>query len=468
MMEDFGHGIVDSRQVVLLVIVTVARAADRDRVARAPARPAARRCAARAPAARLATPISDRRDRGDDAVPRRGGTTRAATGRGHRCTTCRRGRWRAARAAAAGRGDDLPLRRSGFGEGARRRRADARDHRLSARAGRAHHRARGRTSSRAVEIDPDRDPQRAEAAMQALRHRPLRDAAGGGRVHVGDALEGRDLGGSGRARAGRRRRAGPGAARLAGRGGVPVGAADRHQRRSAARSASRRATASPTSNRLEDGGYATFADELRRDGDAVRALARVGDAAAIGCRVLVVAEPAQALSASELGALRSFVDGGGRLLVMLGPVFARDGGRVRARRSGGAGGGVRRTPSATTWSSIPRAPATSRGRRCGRPGPTSYRPHPLTARFGGRLTYWPRTREVAPLDRPVPGLAVATARADQPGGVGRDRSRHHPRRGGPGLRRRARSQGPGQRRGRRRALGATSDAAGFSGHAGGW
>ena len=32
-------------------------------------------------------------------------------------------------------------------------------------------------------------------------------------------------------------------------------------------------------------------------------------------------------------------------------------------------------------------------------GPASYRPHPLTARFGGRLTYWPRTREVAPLRR---------------------------------------------------------------------
>ena len=84
--------------------------------------------------------------------------------------------------------------------------------------------------------------------------------------------------------------------------------------------------ASPTSNRWQDGGYATFADELRRDGDLVRALARVGDAAATGCRVLVVAEPAQALSPSELGrAVRSFVDGGGRLLVMLGPVFARDG-----------------------------------------------------------------------------------------------------------------------------------------------
>ena len=51
-------------------------------------------------------------------------------------------------------------------------------------------------------------------------------------------------------------------------------------------------------------------------------------------------------------------------------------------------------------------------------GPTSYRPHPLTTRFGGRLTYWPRTREVAPLDRPVPGLTVTTLVQTSPEGWG--------------------------------------------------
>ena len=51
-------------------------------------------------------------------------------------------------------------------------------------------------------------------------------------------------------------------------------------------------------------------------------------------------------------------------------------------------------------------------------GPTSYRPHPLTTRFGGRLTYWPRTREVAPLAGPVPGLAVTTLVQTSPDGWG--------------------------------------------------
>ena len=39
-------------------------------------------------------------------------------------------------------------------------------------------------------------------------------------------------------------------------------------------------------------------------------------------------------------------------------------------------------------------------------GPGSYGAHPITARFGGRLTYWPRTREVAPATPPVAGFTV--------------------------------------------------------------
>src|SRR4029078_10686579 len=59
-------------------------------------------------------------------------------------------------------------------------------------------------------------------------------------------------------------------------------------------------------------------------GDEVRALEKIGDAASAGCRVVVAAEPQQALPAAEHAAPRAFADGGGRVLVMLGPVFTRD------------------------------------------------------------------------------------------------------------------------------------------------
>lgn len=167
----------------------------------------------------------------------------------------------------------------------------------------------------------------------------------------------------------------------------------------------------------DDGGYATFADELRRDGDEVRALDRVADANATGCRVLVVGEPAQAFSPPELAALRSFVDGGGRLLVMLGPVFARDatGFAHVGLEELAAGYGVRLGDNLVV---DPSRASDVEGPSVWAAGPQNYRAHPLTARFGGRLTYWPRTREVAPLDAKPPGLAVATLVQSSPEGWG--------------------------------------------------
>ena len=51
-------------------------------------------------------------------------------------------------------------------------------------------------------------------------------------------------------------------------------------------------------------------------------------------------------------------------------------------------------------------------------GPGNYRPHPLTARFGGRLTYWPRTREATPAEPPPPGLHVSPLVTTSPEGWG--------------------------------------------------
>jgi ABC-2 type transport system permease protein len=268
----------------------------------------------------------------------------------------------------------------------------------------------------AVEIDPDRDRQRAEGAMQRYGIGPYEMQQGvvvftsGTRSQVvtwEDLVEPElDLDGE------------PGPALHAWRGEAAFLAAIMTVTSDdPLRICFAAGHGEPDIESMQDGGYATFADELRRDGDLVRALERVGDAAATGCRVLVVAEPAQALSPSELGALRSFVDGGGRLLVMLGPVFARGG-------TGFARVGLEALAAefgVTIGDNLvvdPTRASDVEGPSVWAAGPTSYRPHPLTTRFGGRLTYWPRTREVAPLGRAVPGLTVTTLVQTSPEGWG--------------------------------------------------
>jgi ABC-2 type transport system permease protein len=173
----------------------------------------------------------------------------------------------------------------------------------------------------------------------------------------------------------------------------------------------------PDVESLQDGGYATFADLLRRDGDEVRALPRLADAASAGCRVLVVAEPTQALSATDIAAVRAYVDGGGRLLVMAGPVFTRDGGAFAhvGLEDLAAGFGVHLGDNLVV---DPSRASDVEGPSVWAAGPGNYRPHPLTARFGARLTYWPRTREAAPDATPPPGLRVTTLVQTSPDGWG--------------------------------------------------
>ena len=161
----------------------------------------------------------------------------------------------------------------------------------------------------------------------------------------------------------------------------------------------------PDATSLSDGGYAAFADELRREGDSVRALESIAEAAAVGCGVLVVAEPAQALPAADVAALRRFVDGGGSLLAMLGPMFSADGSAFAhsGLENFAASFGVALDDNVVV---DPSRASDVEGPTVWAAGPGSYGAHPITAQFGGRLTYWPRTREVAPLAPPVPGFVV--------------------------------------------------------------
>lgn len=164
----------------------------------------------------------------------------------------------------------------------------------------------------------------------------------------------------------------------------------------------------PDLESFEDGGYSSFAEQLRRDGDEVRAVGKGGEpglakGVPAGCRILVMAEPQRAFSEPELAAVRAFVARGGRLLAMLGPVFAPD-------ASGFAHVGLE--DLAATWGVRldddlvvdPSRASDVEGPSVWAAGPGQYAPHPITTRFGGRVTYWPRTRGVSP-GTPGPGGA---------------------------------------------------------------
>ena len=318
MMEDFGHGIVDSRHV--------AAAGDghrrwrcwrRPRWWRALRGPIARRCAPRAPAAGLAGARSliaaiavmtqilagrhYRARRLDAGVALR---AVAADGRG------------AASAAPAGRGDDLPLSQARLAE-----RARARSPGCCASWSSAFARDGGRALSRPVRRSRSRSAARrggepaatASARTRWGRARSCSRRATRSKVVTWEDLVEPELDADGEASPALHAWRGEAAflsALLTVTSDDPL------------RICFSAGHGEPDIESLEDGGYATFADELRRDGDEVRALARIGDAASAGCRVLVIAEPTQALSRAELAALR----------------------RVRRRRraaAGDAGAGVR-------------------------------------------------------------------------------------------------------------------------------
>jgi ABC-2 type transport system permease protein len=158
---------------------------------------------------------------------------------------------------------------------------------------------------------------------------------------------------------------------------------------------------------LEDGGYASFAEDLRGDGDEVRALARLGDAASAGCRVLAIVEPARPFSPADLGGLGAFVEGGGRLLAMLGPTFAAGGigfahlglETFAARYGVRLGDNLVVDPAHGSDVEGPSVWAAA--------GQDSYGPHAITARLGGRLTFWPRTREVVAIEPRPAGLTLS-------------------------------------------------------------
>jgi ABC-type transport system involved in multi-copper enzyme maturation permease subunit len=155
----------------------------------------------------------------------------------------------------------------------------------------------------------------------------------------------------------------------------------------------------PDIESFEDGGYATFAEEIRRDAYRTRAIDRLAPAALTpaACSLLVVAEPQQAYGEAEVAALDRYLAGGGRALMMLGPIFNHDAsgfadlglGAFMRRWGVALGDNLVVDPAHASDVEGPSVWATSDYPAGAGAGPGS-----VLARLGGRLTVWPRSREV--------------------------------------------------------------------------
>jgi ABC-2 type transport system permease protein len=176
----------------------------------------------------------------------------------------------------------------------------------------------------------------------------------------------------------------------------------------------------PALDAFDDGGYSSLAGEIQRDGDQARAV-EIGRGGGDGggvpraCRVLVIAEPQRAFSDAERAAVETFVDGGGRLLAMLGPVFNRD---ASAFAQIGLEPLAQRFGARLGDNLVVDPPHASdvEGPSVWAAGPENYAPHPITARMAGRITYWPRTRQVSA--EPAPGFDAQPLVRSSPEGWG--------------------------------------------------
>ncbi len=156
----------------------------------------------------------------------------------------------------------------------------------------------------------------------------------------------------------------------------------------------------------EKAGYGLIADEVRRDGYTVRSI----DSAALlrgapGCTVLVIGGPSSAFASAEVDALDRFLGGGGRLLLLVGPVLDRRASRHRKL-------GLEQTMA--QWGvKLPHNILVDRLRVPGEQALLTwatrdgYGRHPVARAMAGRITVWPLSREVRPLPGAMPGLKAA-------------------------------------------------------------
>jgi ABC-2 type transport system permease protein len=177
----------------------------------------------------------------------------------------------------------------------------------------------------------------------------------------------------------------------------------------------------PDIESLADGGYGTFAEEIRRDAYETRAVAKLAaEGPPRDCTVLVAAEPQQAFTDAELASLDRYLARGGRMLIMLGPVFNHDasgfaqvGLEALARRWGIAiGDNLVVDPAHASDIEGPSVWMTNDYGGAGGPaGSSSSTVGAVLARLAGHATIWPRARQVQALPPQEMPAGAAALRA---------------------------------------------------------
>jgi ABC-2 type transport system permease protein len=165
----------------------------------------------------------------------------------------------------------------------------------------------------------------------------------------------------------------------------------------------------PDAESFEEGGYGLFAEDLRRDAYRTRTLDHLAPTPPpADCALLLIAEPQQAYTPAELRALDRYLDGGGRLLLMMGPTFNHDAtafgdvGLAPAARAFGITLGDNLVVDPAHASDV-EGPSVWTAREVPPPaGPPARPGDSILARLAGRVTVWPRVREVRSRD-PIAG-----------------------------------------------------------------
>jgi ABC-2 type transport system permease protein len=146
----------------------------------------------------------------------------------------------------------------------------------------------------------------------------------------------------------------------------------------------------------EERGYATIADELRRDNHGVKAVGPADWPSSLrGCEVLVIGGPTRGFAPGEARGLERYLRAGGRLLLLSGPLLDRRVTRFRElgletvlRRWGiGLGRNVVVDPLSVPGEQPLLTWATEAG----------YGSHPIGRALRGYLTVWPLARQVKPI-----------------------------------------------------------------------
>jgi ABC-2 type transport system permease protein len=151
----------------------------------------------------------------------------------------------------------------------------------------------------------------------------------------------------------------------------------------------------PSIESFSDGDYGNFAEELKRDHEAPRAITLEHGVPA-DCDVVVVAGPQQPVPAADATELAKYLERGGKLLALMGPTldpemsrFVDVGIEPLLERWGAALGQDVVVDEPRLRSSVV-AFAVSDG----------YEEHAITRGLRGRRTLWTDTREVRPLSKP--------------------------------------------------------------------